>query len=183
MLQKFYFNDEILTIDFRENQLPFVIKTEKVQKPTLVLVEKTIEKRPLIYKGPIEKGGDLNGLQITKIILGKQEFTPKANRFLLKIVLNYLVKELKINLFFDLPYKASEKSTRCLINNCKFHPDKKKMSDILPLIDGNEDYFIDTKGSNNSLHNLCYELLKRHNLPLDILEIHYSSRVKKIKTA
>jgi len=60
-----------------------------------------------------------------------------------------------------------------------YHPNKKKMSDILPLLDGNTDYYIDTKGSTNSLHNLCYELLKKHNLPTDILEIHYSKRVKK----
>ena len=53
------------------------------------------------------------------------------------------------------------------------------MSDILPLLDGNENYYIDTKMFNQLATQPCYELLKKHNLPIDILEIHYSKRVKK----
>ena len=166
------FNDEhTITIKFNESKIPVIVGTEKV--------EKTDERKTIIYRGPIEKGGNLSGLEITKIILDKKEFVPRANRYLLKIVLNYLVYKMKINLLFDLPYKANSNTTRCLINNSKFHPNNKKMSDILPLLDGNEDYYIDTKGSTNSLHNLCYELLRKHNLSADILEIHYSKRVKK----
>ena len=56
-----------------------------------------------------------------------------------------------------------------LINNSKFHPDDKKMSDILPLLEESNKYYIDTKSLTNSLHNLCYRLLKKHDLPNDIL--------------
>ena len=164
-----FHNDHRITIELID-KTP-VISTEKVVKP--------IESKTTIYRGQIKKGENLSGLEITKIVLDNKEFKPRANRYLLKIVLNYLVCKTKINLLFDLPYKANPNTTRCLINNSMYHPNKKKMRDILPLLDGNEEYYIDTKGSTNSLHNLCYELLKKHNLPTDILEIHYSKRVKK----
>lgn len=173
LLEKFQYENLLFTflVEMIDNKLPVIIKTEKI--------EKAEESKTLIFNRPIKKGENLSGLQITKVVIDKKVFEPKANRFLLKLVLNYLVKETKINLLFDLPYKATDNAKRCLINNSKFHPDNKKMSDILPLLDGNDEYFIDTKGSTNSLHNLCYELLKKHNISAEKLEIHYVKRVKK----
>ena len=171
LVQQFKHENLIFTIEMIDSKLPLVITTKKNES-----APKTDEKKTFVFKGPIKKGENLSGLQIEKVIIDNKQFEPKANRFLLKLVLNYIVKENKINLLFDMPYKASEKTKRCLINNCQFHPDNKKMSDILPLIDGNDGYFIDTKGSTNSLHNLCYELLKKHQIPFDVLEIHYTNR-------
>ena len=170
--------------DFRHEDLLLKLQIEILEnKPQLVVSTKQVERKneneSFIFNAPIKSDVNLSGLQISKIVIDNIEFTPKANRYLLKIVLNYLVKKNKINLLFDLPYKASVKSTRSLINNSKYHPNNKKMSDILPLLDGSDEYFIDTKGSTNSLHNLCYSLLQKHGLNQSILEIHYSKRVKK----
>lgn len=102
---------------------------------------KTMPNKAIVLCNPVATGKSLLGLKITKVKFHNQEYLLKANRYLLVIILKYLIENNKIDLKKELPLKNNITKRRCLLNNRPWHADGYKMRDVLLLkIDGDKFY-------------------------------------------
>jgi hypothetical protein len=126
------------------------------------------------------KYGSLLKQKITRVKFQNKEYLVKANRYLLVIILKYLVENNKIDLKTELPLKISSTNERCLLNSKPFHKDGCEMRDVLPLKSRQGLLYIECKLDTNTIQDSCFYLLRRYKIPTDCLEVHYSKKRAKV---
>lgn len=134
----------------------------------------------LILNGPVGGCRSMLGMKISKVRFLGQEYYLKANRYLLFIVLKYLVENEMINLAEELPLKNLSTNKRCLINYRPYHSDDYKMKDKLYLKSESVSLFLETKLDTPTIHDASYKLLRRYKIPVESLEVHYSDKKKSV---
>ncbi|WP_340113645.1 hypothetical protein [Maribellus mangrovi] len=139
----------------------------------------TMTNKDLILKDSVGGDRSLLGMKITKVKFLGKEYYLKANRHLLVIVLKYLVEKDMIDLIEELPLKNINTNKRCLINYRPFHADDYKMKDLIYLNTEGGCLYLETKLDTPTIHDACYNLMRRYGITKGSLEVHYSD--KKIK--
>lgn len=136
----------------------------------------TVSKKDLVLNDSVGGDRSLLGMKITKVKFLGREYYLKANRYLLFLVLTYLVENNMIDLLEELPLKNLSTNKRCLINYRPYHSDNYKMRDKLYL----NSLFLETKLDTPTIHDATYKLLRRYKIPVDSLEVHYSYKKKRV---
>ena len=127
-----------------------------------------------------KKYANLLGLKITRVTFQNKQYLLKANRYLLVIILKYLIENNKINLKNELPLKNASTNERCLLNNTPWHTDGNKMRDVLKLESIQGLLYIESKLDTNAIQDSCFNLLRRYKVPTDSLEVQYSEERAKV---
>lgn len=141
---------------------------------------RTLSNGDIIYDDSVATGKSLLGLKITKVKFRNQEYYLKANRYLLLIILKYLIENNKINLNKELPLKNHPANERCLLNDRPFHADNNQMSNILIVRTDTQKFYIESKLDTNTIHNACYSLLSSYKIPIESLEVQYSKKRRRV---
>jgi hypothetical protein len=158
----------------KERAIEWFPKTKNAQT-------KTISKDIVVTSN--KKYPSLLGLKITRVTFQNKEYMLKANRYLIVIIVKYLVENNKIDLQKEqkeLPLKSSNTNERCLLNSEPFHKDGYEMRDVLTLKSTQGWLYIESKLDTNAIQNSCFNLLRRYNVPIDSLEVEYSEKRRKI---
>ena len=134
----------------------------------------------LILNEPVGGSRSMLGMKITKVKFLGKEYYLKANRYLLLIVLTYLVENDMIDLIEELPLKNISTNKRCLINYRPFHADDYKMKDIIYLNTEGGCLYMETKLDTPTIHDASYKLLRRYKIPVENLEVQYSKKRRKV---
>jgi len=116
------------------------------------------------------------GLKITKVFFQNKEYLVKANRYAILMILQHLLDNNKIDLKDELPLKINRINRRCILNDGPFHPNKNKMRDIHVLKTINDKLYSETKLDSHTIHNGCYSLLRKYDIPIEDLKIEYSKK-------
>ncbi len=136
--------------------------------------DRFVEEKPVIERSK------LLGLKITKVVFQNKEYIVKANRYLILMILQQLLDSNKIDLKEDLPLKINSLHERCILNDKYVHPNGNKMRDIHTLKSKSGKLFAETKLDTHSIHNGCYSLLRKYDIPIEDLKIEYSKKRPKV---
>ncbi len=137
---------------------------------------RTAIKDSIVLSNPITEAKLLDGLKIRKVKFLNNEYLIRANKYLLLIVFKYLIESNLIDLKNDIPLRTKPANKKYLLNTQPLDPYGEKMNNVLHLKNAGENFYIESKFGTKAIHNACYDLLKRYNIPIENLQIHYAKK-------
>lgn len=133
-------------------------------------------KDKFVMDEPNQIQSKLLGLKITKVFFQNKEYLVKANRYAILMILQHLLDNDKIDLKEELPLKINSSYSRCILNDEPSHSKDSNMKDIHILKAKQDKLYSETKLDTHTIHNGCYSLLYRYDIPIEDLKIEYSKK-------